>query len=784
MKTQRPRGSADQRPTPDMDRLDGDSYVQEDSDVNGDLVESASARALPPTLPKRKHIRPVAPESKAAAVLEHAELAAPAQPAVQVATRPPVLTQPSLATRAWNAFITYENLIWFGIFAIAVISRFYDVGSRALHHDESLHAVYSRNLYSGIGYQHDPMMHGPLQFHYIAIMFWLFGTSDSTVRFASIFCGLFVVMSPFFLRRQMGRLTAIICSGLLLVSPAVLYFSRMAREDAIYSGMEMIMIVGLWRFLSTRRPADFFIFSAGLSLMFTIKESAYLTVAVLGVLFLFLFAFQSGWAILGATLGYTAIMGVLGLIYRQGAKNPTGTGLFSKLPDIPNTNPDYNTIKTFAGSFLAHPLILIAITATVVYAVALIALFMFKKSRMDIVPRALARSVPVRATNSGLPARRVRPGASTVAAATVVNGTPTVDLAAASTNGHEAEAVADSVTNDTEAVDTSVDDNVTVPGAAQTLWNPRQIAPRPGTLFARYQEGSLPHLLGALMTRPSVLLIGFALFSVIFVAFYSVFFTDVPRGILSGMFGSLGYWMGQQGVRRGDQPWFYYFLIVPLYQPVAVFFSLCSAAFFSWRGVRWLITRLSTRRTSEEPGLGAFNIDRAIPFARFDNFLPLFLGWWLLGTVAVYSWAGEKMPWLIMHITRPAIFFASLFIGALVTSLITRRRMRLASQGLWEGESRGAQLYPANGRGFAGARFSLGGIREARLLALHRNSRNLHTHYLPTRRNSAARAVRRQRRCPSVDRCAPRRLCPHSTTRIRRGSRGANRARSSPLGSS
>src|SRR5256885_8911086 len=52
----------------------------------------------------------------------------------------------------------------------------------------------------------------------IAIMFWLFGASDATVRFASIACGLFVVMSPFFLRRQMGRMTALICSTLLLRS--------------------------------------------------------------------------------------------------------------------------------------------------------------------------------------------------------------------------------------------------------------------------------------------------------------------------------------------------------------------------------------------------------------------------------------------------------------------------------------------------------------------------------------------------------------------------------------
>src|SRR5207302_10814561 len=138
--------------------------------------------------------------------------------------------------------------------------------------------------------------------------------------FASVVCGLFVVMSPFFLRRQMGRLTAVICGFLLLVSRSILYFSRMDREDAIYSRMEMVMIVGLWRFLSERKPRDFYIFAAGLSLMYTIKESAYLTTAVLGGLFLLLFAFQAGWAVLGATAVYGAMMGGLALIYRQGSQ--------------------------------------------------------------------------------------------------------------------------------------------------------------------------------------------------------------------------------------------------------------------------------------------------------------------------------------------------------------------------------------------------------------------------------------------------------------------------------
>lgn len=222
-----------------------------------------------------------------------------------------------------RSLMTYENLFWVSLFAIAIVSRIWDIGNRGIHHDESLHAVYSNNLYKGTGYTHDPMMHGPLQFHLIGAMYWLFGATDATARLASAFCGIFVVMSPFFLRRQMGRLTALICSFLLLISPSILYFSRMAREDAIFSGMEMIMLVGLWRFISMRRPADFYIFCAGLALMFTIKETAYLTVAVLAIFFALLFAYQSGYAILGALGGYLAALGGMYLMVHGGMKDGT-----------------------------------------------------------------------------------------------------------------------------------------------------------------------------------------------------------------------------------------------------------------------------------------------------------------------------------------------------------------------------------------------------------------------------------------------------------------------------
>ena len=49
--------------------------------------------------------------------------------------------------------------------------------------------------------------------------------------------------------------------------------------------------------------------------------------------------------------------------------------------------------------------------------------------------------------------------------------------------------------------------------------------------------------------------------------------------ITRGSFGAIFYWLGQQDVRRGDQPWFYYLLLMPQYDPVAVFVGLGASIF-------------------------------------------------------------------------------------------------------------------------------------------------------------------------------------------------------------
>src|SRR5712691_10047848 len=62
-----------------------------------------------------------------------------------------------------------EVLLYVGLITIAILTRLMDLGPRALHHDESIHAYYS-NLYSkGVGYNYDPTYHVPFLYHMVAL---------------------------------------------------------------------------------------------------------------------------------------------------------------------------------------------------------------------------------------------------------------------------------------------------------------------------------------------------------------------------------------------------------------------------------------------------------------------------------------------------------------------------------------------------------------------------------------------------------------------------------------
>ena len=177
--------------------------------------------------------------------------------------------------------------------ATALGMRLWDLGSRAMHHDESLHALYARNLSVGTGYAHDPMMHGPFQMEATAGIFFVLGDSDFTARLLYVLAGTVLVALPILLRGRLGRPGAVMVSAMLAFSPAMLYFSRFARNDILMALWTLGLVICLWRYLDEGKNRYLYAGAALLALTFATKESAYIVTFTLGSYLLAVLAVRS-----------------------------------------------------------------------------------------------------------------------------------------------------------------------------------------------------------------------------------------------------------------------------------------------------------------------------------------------------------------------------------------------------------------------------------------------------------------------------------------------------------
>src|SRR5437868_934787 len=170
-----------------------------------------------------------------------------------------------------------EYLPFIGLMFIGLVLRFWDLGFKALHHDESLHAFYAWRLFDGQGYIHDPMMHGPLLFELNALVYLLFGASDFTARLVPALFGVALIGMPFLLRHELGRAGAIAASLLFVFSPAFLYFSRFIRHDIYVDFFTLLLVVGVFRYLAGGNKTWFYTACVSAALLFATKEDFYIS---------------------------------------------------------------------------------------------------------------------------------------------------------------------------------------------------------------------------------------------------------------------------------------------------------------------------------------------------------------------------------------------------------------------------------------------------------------------------------------------------------------------------
>lgn len=200
--------------------------------------------------------------------------------------------------------------------------------------------------------------------------------------------------------------------------------------------------------------------------------------------------------------------------------------------------------------------------------------------------------------------------------------------------------------------------------------------------------------------------------ALVFLGLFAFFFTTIfsnQNGLITGMIGSLGYWLEQQGVRRGSQPQYYYVLTqLPVYEFLPLIGALGASVLglnrlWDWRRER---TRArvelrqvvhSAYRTAAIPAPGDQPAapDRAVAevhdsharlFAPYDageeqahrasdpewiGAFPFLLlaGWWAIAMLLGLTVAGEKMPWLTTHLTLPLALVAGWWLGQVVSGL-------------------------------------------------------------------------------------------------------------------
>ena len=154
-----------------------------------------------------------------------------------------------------------------------------------------------------------------------------------------------------------------------------------------------------------------------------------------------------------------------------------------------------------------------------------------------------------------------------------------------------------------------------------------------------------------------------ALFWGFAILLFTTFFTNLRGGLSTGIVGSLGYWLTQHEVARGSQPWFYYLLLAVLYEIlplVAGAIALVAAAVAAASRVVGSGGGRSRRRRDRPESHGQPRAARSWPAHGRPS-----------GAASsrsccggrsppgcAYTWAGEKMPWLVTHLMLPLEIFA------------------------------------------------------------------------------------------------------------------------------
>ncbi len=200
----------------------------------------------------------------------------------------------SLVASGW---LNWEKLFWLAIIALAVVTRLWDLAPRAMHHDESIHGVFSNDMFLGRSiYRYDPTWHGPVLYYMVCVAYFLLGgVNEFSVRFAPAMFGIGLIAICWALRPIIGKIGTLAFAVMLLISPSILYYSRSLRHDIFATFGMLLFIIGFFRFAQARAGKSSgtgWMVAAGLGffILFGSHEMSFINLAMLlvwlGLIFL------------------------------------------------------------------------------------------------------------------------------------------------------------------------------------------------------------------------------------------------------------------------------------------------------------------------------------------------------------------------------------------------------------------------------------------------------------------------------------------------------------------
>ncbi len=413
-----------------------------------------------------------------------------------------------------------EKILWIVLLIVAFLSRTIALGDRAMTHDESLHTVYSWQLFDGRGYQHQPMMHGPLKFILNPVMYFLFGVNDWSARILVALFGVAMVAFVWMMRRWLGRTGAFLTALMYTISPALLYHSRYIRDEVMLTSLLVFLVIAMFRYLETRSTKWLVWTAVALGLAFLTMEASFIFGGLFGIFLLLAFAAQL-WA--SAWPGEDA-----------GVRR-----------------------RTFR--------ILVAVALPLMAAGVLLVIFKVKVIGLA----ALGIGLVLALLAVILAAVRWRSRLRAFAELDLIVLFMTLVMPFLSAIILKAMGWQISQFNNPGQITLSL------------VW-------QGFTVLALLFIASV--VIGLLWFRQRWL-IAAGIFWAIELLFFTTFLTN-GQGIGTGLIGSLGYWIDQQEVMRGGQPWYYFYMLVPLYEflPLVLFIGGV---------VAWIA---SLRKETEETG--------------------------------------------------------------------------------------------------------------------------------------------------------------------------------------